>query len=81
VVRRVAAGFRAQYPAVIVGDPRVHPVQGNAEAPWRFQRTRFRIWPGQQGLIETALRQRLIAELRALDPAFADWMVTVTYRQ
>jgi moderate conductance mechanosensitive channel len=80
-VERVARGFRAQYPAVIVGDPRVHAVQGGNEAAWPFLRTRFRFWPGQQALLENALRQRLIATMRELDPAFADWMVTVTYRQ
>lgn len=80
-VERVARGFRAQYPAVIVGDPRIHAVQGGDGAGWPFLRTRFRFWPGQQALLEVALRQRLIAAMKELDPSFADWMVTVTYRQ
>lgn len=36
---------------------------------------------GQQKLIEGPLRQRLVAGMRELDPDYADWMVTVTYRQ
>lgn len=81
LVERVARGARAQFSGVIVGDPRIHAIQGGPEAPWRFLRTRFRIWPGQQALIENALRQRLVAGMRELDPTYADWMVTVTYRQ
>jgi moderate conductance mechanosensitive channel len=79
-IDRIARAFRAQHPAVIVGEPRTHPVQHAGDTGWRYIRTRFRIWPGQQTLIETALRQRTIAAMRELDPAFADWMVTVTYR-
>jgi moderate conductance mechanosensitive channel len=80
VVERIARGFRAQHGAVIVGDPRLHVVQSAGDDGWRYLRTRFRIWPGQQSLVETALRQRTIAAMKELDPAFADWMVTVTYR-
>jgi moderate conductance mechanosensitive channel len=80
IVDGIARAFRAQHPAVIVGEPRQHAVQSAGENGWRFLRTRFRIWPGQQGLIETALRQRVIAGMRTLDPGFADWMATVTYR-
>jgi moderate conductance mechanosensitive channel len=79
-VERIARGVRAQYPSVIVGEPRVHAVAQAGDGGWRFLRTRFRIWPGQQALVETAVRLRTIAAMRELDPAFADWMVTVTYR-
>jgi moderate conductance mechanosensitive channel len=79
-IERIARGFRAQHGAVIVGDPRLHAVQQTGEDGWAFLRTRFRIWPGQQALVEGALRQRIIAAMRERDPSFADWMVTVTYR-
>lgn len=80
VVASIARGFRAQHGSVIVGEPRQHAVQTAGENGWRFLRTRFRIWPGQQQLVETALRQRVAAAMRELDPSFADWMVTITYR-
>jgi moderate conductance mechanosensitive channel len=79
-MEQIARSFRAQYGAVIVGEPRFHAVQNAGDDGWRYLRIRFRIWPGQQALIENALRQRAIAAMRSLDPAFADWMVTVTYR-
>jgi len=31
-------------------------------------------------LIETTFRQRLVNAVKTLDPDYADWMVTVTYR-
>lgn len=80
VIERISRAFRAQYGAVVVGEPRVHAVQQAGDAGWRYVRTRFRIWPGQQALIDGALRQRAIAAMKELDPTFADWMATVTYR-
>jgi moderate conductance mechanosensitive channel len=80
LVGRIARGVRAQHPGVIVGEPRIHAAQRAGEEGWPYLRTRFRIWPGQQALIETAVRQRVLAAMRELEPAFADWMVTVTYR-
>jgi moderate conductance mechanosensitive channel len=76
----IGRSFRAQFPAVVIGEPRFHPVQQAGDEGWRYLRTRFRIWPGQQALIETSLRQRTIAAIREIEPTFADWMVTVTYR-
>ena len=43
-------------------------------------RIKFRVWPGQGTLIEGPFRQRVIHALRKLDPDYADWMVSVTYR-
>ncbi|MFC1575625.1 mechanosensitive ion channel family protein [Gemmatimonadota bacterium] len=47
---------------------------------WRYLRLRFRVWPGQGPLVETVFRQRVLAAMKELDPDYADWMVTVTYR-
>jgi hypothetical protein len=55
-------------------------LQRAGEGGWRYLRTRFRFWPGQHALIEGPLRQRVLARMKEIDPAFADWMVTVTYR-
>jgi hypothetical protein len=43
-------------------------------------RVQFKLWPGQGPLIENSFRQRLVDALKQLDPAYADWMVVVTYR-
>jgi len=45
-----------------------------------FLGTRFKTWPGQQSLIETTFRQPITSAMKAFDPNYADWMVTVTYR-
>ncbi len=37
-------------------------------------------WPGQQPLVETAFRQRVLAHMRSMDEQYADWMVPITYR-
>ncbi|HLU25060.1 MAG TPA: mechanosensitive ion channel domain-containing protein [Longimicrobiales bacterium] len=78
-VERIARGIRSQYPAVVVTDPESFGVF-DAEGGWRYLRVKFRLWPGQTQVIETAFRQRLLAALKSLDPAYQDWMVSVTYR-
>lgn len=78
-VMAIAQSFHQQHRGV-VGKPESEGVRVAGEEGWRFVRVRFRIWPGQQPLIETAFRQRLTATLRSQFPEYADWMVTVTYR-
>jgi moderate conductance mechanosensitive channel len=79
-IERVARGVRAQQPAILLTDPEVLGPFGADPGGWRFVRVKLRIWPGQGAFIEGPLRQRLLATLRALDPEYADWMLTVSYR-
>lgn len=46
----------------------------------RFLRVEFRIWPGQGAVVETTVRQSVIAAMKALDPGYADWMAPAHYR-
>jgi moderate conductance mechanosensitive channel len=80
LVVSIARAARAQHPALIVSEPEPLGVFGGGEGGWRYARIKFRLWPGQGALVETAVRQRIAAALRALDPAYADWMIAVTYR-
>jgi moderate conductance mechanosensitive channel len=80
VIERTARGVRAQQPAIVLTDPDVSGPFDTSPADWRFARVKFRIWPGQGAFIENVFRQRLLATLRRLDPDYADWMVTVSYR-
>lgn len=79
-VERVARGMRAQHAAILVTEPEPMGVHEAAPGGWRYLRVKFRLWPGQGGLIETTFRQRVLSAMRELDPSFQDWMVTVTYR-
>lgn len=79
-VQRIADGLRAQQPAVLVRAPEVVGPFDAAPGNWRYLRVKFRVWPGQGTFIEHAFRQRALAALRRLDPEYADWMLTVTYR-
>jgi moderate conductance mechanosensitive channel len=79
-IERIARGMRAQQPAIFLTDPEVEGPLPAQPGGWRFGRVKLRIWPGQGGFIETALRQRMLAALRRLDPDYADWMLTISYR-
>ncbi len=80
MIAGAAAGFRAQHRAIVLADPEVSRVQSVSGGSWRYVRVSLRIWPGQGALVETMFRQRLIGEMKKLDPSYADWMVAVTYR-
>ena len=79
-LQRVVRGFRRQHAAAVVSEPEVLPVQTAEPGDWRFIRIKLRVWPGQQALVESALRQRILARMKSADPAYADWMVPITYR-
>lgn len=79
-VERVTLGLRSQHPSVIVADPEVVGFAEAGSGGWRYLRTKLRLWPGHGGLIDSILRQRLLAALREFDPACADWMISISYR-
>ena len=76
----LARGLRAQHPTAIVSEPELLGIRQAEPGGWRFARLKFRLWPGQQALIEPAFRQRVVAFMKSVDEAYADWMVTVTLR-
>jgi moderate conductance mechanosensitive channel len=79
-ITRLTRGLRAQQRAVLLTEPEVVGPFTAEPDDWRFIRVKLRIWPGQGGFVETAMRQRLLATLRTLDPDYADWMLTISYR-
>lgn len=78
-LRQLAAGLRVQHAAVL-SDPEILGIRAAGAGGWRFVRLKFRMWPGQQAVVETAFRPRILAFMRARDEGYADWMVTVSYR-
>jgi len=44
-----------------------------------FLRVKFRLWPGRGTPIETVFKQEVLYSLKALNPNYQDWMVTVNY--
>jgi moderate conductance mechanosensitive channel len=76
----LARSFRSQHAAAVVSEPEILGVRETEPGGWRFVRLKLRIWPGQQPLVETVFRQRVIAYMRTLDEKYADWMAPVSYR-
>lgn len=79
-VRRVADAVRRQLSAIVLSPPEELGLSQPDDTGFRYIRTKLRLWPGQQAAVETAFRQRALHALRALDPSYADWMITITYR-
>jgi small conductance mechanosensitive channel len=79
-VETVARGFRSQYSAALITEPETFGTFEVDGGGWRYLRLRFRVWPGQGMLVETVFRERVLAEMRGIDPDYPDWMVTVTNR-
>jgi small conductance mechanosensitive channel len=78
-VQSLSAALQEQFPGTLLLPPTVErPVR--TDAGYRYVRVKFRIWPGQNALIEGHVRQALVQALRGLDPAYGDWMVAVHYR-
>ena len=80
LVGETAEGVHAQFSAICVSPPEIFGIRTAGPSGWRYLRLRFRLWPGQNTLVESAFRQRLLAEIRKMDAGYPDWMITVTYR-
>lgn len=79
VIQNVAKGVAAQFNAIILDEPifgKIHSTPGN----WNYMRVEFKIWPGQNAIIETTFRQQMVNAMKTFDSAYADWQVVVTYR-
>lgn len=79
-VQTIAKGMYQQHKSIILSQPELFGIKEAKPAQWRYLRLKFRIWPGQGTLIETAFKQRVIAAMKQIYPEYADWMVIVTYR-
>jgi small-conductance mechanosensitive channel len=76
----VATGLWAQFREIILDQPAIGKLEKAEGGDWNYLRMRFKIWPGQQSLIETTFRQQITSAMKAFDPNYADWMVTIIYR-
>lgn len=78
-IQNVAKGIWTQFAAIVLSEPifsKIRPTPGN----WNYLRVMFKIWPGQNSVIETAFRSQMVNAIKAIDPTYADWQVVVTYR-
>jgi moderate conductance mechanosensitive channel len=79
-IEEIARGMHAQYRSIVLAPPELLGIRSADPGPWRYLRVKFRLWPAQGALVENVFRQRALAVLRLGDPAYPDWMISVTYR-
>jgi small-conductance mechanosensitive channel len=79
-IEEVTKGTWIQFGGIILAEPKMGKVEATEPGGWNFLRVQFKIWPGQGKLIETTFCQQITYAMKAFDPNYADWMVTVTYR-
>jgi small-conductance mechanosensitive channel len=68
-----------EYPGILLLPP---TLEGPFETRggYSYLRIKFRIWPGQGALLETAVKATVTQSLQQLDEHYGDWMVTIHYR-
>lgn len=79
-IQSIADSMYSQHKSIILTQPEIFGLEETKGGNWRYLRIKFRLWPGQGALVENTFRQRVVAMMKELYPAYADWMVTVTYR-
>jgi len=78
-IERIARGMWRRFDMIILSEPAVGEVETLPDVGWEFLCVRFKIWPGQGGLIETTFRQQMVNALKRFQPDYADWQIAVTY--
>ncbi len=79
IIQNVAKGIQTQFSAIVLTDPvfgKVHTTPGN----WSYLRVQFKVWPGQNAIIENTFSSQMVSAMKAFDPAYSNWQVVVTYR-
>ena len=79
-LHEVGDGLRAEFGEIILEPPALGQIQEAGPGCWNYLRVQFRVWPGQRDFVEKAVRQQIVTCMKAFDPNYADWMVTISYR-
>jgi small conductance mechanosensitive channel len=77
-VSTIVKSTSEQLSGILVWPPSVEG-RMKTESGKAFLRVKFRLWPGRGAPIETIFKQEVVHGLKALDPNYQDWMVTVNY--
>jgi small-conductance mechanosensitive channel len=77
-VTPIVSSLFEQLPGTLLAAPSIKGrVRTNAGK--EYLRIEFRIWPGRGSHLDTAFKQELLFALKALDPKYQDWMVSINY--
>ncbi len=76
----VIMGMYSQHPSIILSKPEFFNPMKAELGDWNYQRIKLRIWPGQGTLIETVLKERILAVIKEREPDYCEWMINITYR-
>lgn len=78
LVRELTDALVEQFPRIHRAPPEIVGRQTTSSGR-TYVRIKFRIWPGRGGPIETAFLKEILTSCKEMDPAYADWMITVNY--
>jgi hypothetical protein len=68
-----------QFGAIILAEPVLGKIHSTAGG-WNYLRIQFKIWPGQNAIIENTFVNQMVARMKTFDPTYANWQIVVTYR-
>lgn len=78
-IAAIAISAFEQYPGILLLPPASEGVF-QTRSGVEYVRTKFKIWPGQGAVLETATKSAIADKMRSFEPSYADWMITVHYR-
>jgi small-conductance mechanosensitive channel len=77
-IERLVPTVYEQFPGILVTPPSIEgEFPTSSGVP--YLRIKFRVWPGRGDPIEKTFKPEVVAELRVINPDYADWMVAVYY--
>ena len=79
-IQAIAKGMYHQHTSIILATPELFGIKEVKTGQWRYVRIKFKLWPGQIKIIEETFKERVIELLRKSHPAYASWMITVSYK-
>jgi small-conductance mechanosensitive channel len=77
-VASVLSAFFEQLSGILLTAPTIEGRMKTSSGK-EYLRIEFHMWPGRGAPVETNLKQEILYELKALEPDYQDWMVTINY--
>jgi hypothetical protein len=79
-IQAIAKGMYDQHRSIILATPEIFGTKDVKDGKWRFLRIKFKLWPGQNKIIEETFKERVVQVLKKSYADYAAWMITVTYK-
>ncbi len=78
-ITNITEGIYVEFKHIMKEKPEIIGVLQTTPNNWHYLKIRFKIYPGQVAIVDSAFKQRAIASMKKYNSDYTDWMITVHF--